>query len=80
MKSTEDVLGICFGMPGFGEGGAADTEAAARIRAAMDVPAAFQPPLPDPAEGAVLLAAERYPPRDVSRLRKALMEHGGCAP
>ena len=32
------------------------------LRAAMDVPAAFQPPLPDPAEGAVLLAAERYPP------------------
>ena len=81
VKSTEDVLGICFGMPGFGEGDAADTEAAARIRAAMDVPAAFQPPLLDPAEGAVLLAAERYPPlRDVSRLRKALMEHGSCAP
>ena len=34
-KSTEDVLGICFGMPGFGEGGAADAEAAARIRAAL---------------------------------------------
>lgn len=34
-KSTEDILGICFGMPGFGEGGAADAEAAARIRAAL---------------------------------------------
>ena len=50
------------------------------LRAAMDVPTAFQPPLPDPAESAVLLAAERYSPRDVSRLRKALMENGGCAP
>lgn len=35
VKSTEDILGICFGMPGFGEGGAADAEAAARIRAAL---------------------------------------------
>lgn len=35
VKCGHEILGICFGMPGFGEGGAADDEAIARIRAAI---------------------------------------------
>ena len=35
VKGTDDILGICFGMPGFGESGASDDEAVAKIRLSL---------------------------------------------
>lgn len=35
VRAGEEVLGICYGMPGFGEGGAADEAAVTRIRKAL---------------------------------------------